>query len=1194
MRPGKGSSTRSNTTLSSSSSSSSSRSSGLPLAESRHAAHDKLKLKLTLSRQPQDAWLAGEIVTGTLELAVSSSELELGELGIEFAGYEELRLRDHTSTRRLLSARVDFQGGSLPPSNATIPDAQQKHAGFWPALRGRTRFPFSFRLPKDAPSSCSLGGNATTRYELRAFVSSILEENVDVRSEKMAVHIVERWADWDSGEWNEPIERKAAERLKVGADGYVSMAVAVGKDDWSETPLRLFWAGNADLGWHGKNQIELRARIQNLSKRHVSGLKVTLCRCLRRIYPKDVEPPRREVKVVATVMTQQFHGVGFEFPPGEEREVHAQFLVPQEECWTKRRGQLFELDTYVRVEMDSNMFANDFAVELPVFVAHPASLPPAAHDLIEQRLQFLAAGPSLPPQNSCRPDAQLLHGYRDPYTRSIVDDFAEHSLPQHQWTSETHVSLNLPQAPERPLHRTASTSSLAYASTSYAPTPGPVMWAPASLSRQGSAYWPASPFVQVVPQARFVAPPAAPVFAAPPQAPVFTAPPPAPSPAQHFARTETASPTRRSPLPARPDSGQSVHSGVAHSFVGQPLPPTSPSPVPMHRSNSSSSLKSHKKSQTPPPASPSSRFSPVSAVAESVIGVTETGLLETIGEDGESQAGTARSVAREVTQALAVIPSSPSQDNAPFPSPKGRIESRNSAQDLEDLVEQEDKAAEERRKDQVELHDTPKSVPRAQDIFASTESDHNKGVEPPNSPSRGLFVRSEGGLAALEARLSRPTTPAASSPSLSSASASAAPASPRQQKVQQDATVLSLSDKLASLKMQPTPVVREEITRVSEEKQDLDDILDSYGSDEQEQTEGTSQVEPYAPISKPRPVFRTQRKPVPVVEETRRVIEVQDGRKVVNKAEIKNLTLEAVSRVSDWLKDEDTDGVADGAEIAARASDGNGASAASQSVEKISKSPWTSAGRSRESSRANGPSAGPPFTASQTPASSSTRHKSTRSEPVVPTAHELGSKKIEEDDKLWERAGKGLLRASPSGDLASLKYDIRSARGGKGGVVSKVASQWTTLIDEEQREANKPPPPRIEPPKALKIASALFEAPKTTAAAPLSPLNNLRSSKRNSMPVSQSQLGASSAQATGGPSSIPTSKSQTLLSGPFLQASPSSMMRTSVSASSISSDKGGEIKAETVTMNAPLKRLSSSGSKVKELMAKYAKNVEAQ
>lgn len=136
-------------------------------------------------------------------------------------------------------------------------------------MRGKTRFPFAFKLPYDLPSSCSLGGNATTRYELRAFSSSVLNGNVENRSEQQPVQVVERWGDWDEGEWTQGVEKRAAQQLKLAGEGQLSLTAAVGKDDWSETPRRLFWRGDHEMGWTGKGQIEVRARVRNASLKHV-------------------------------------------------------------------------------------------------------------------------------------------------------------------------------------------------------------------------------------------------------------------------------------------------------------------------------------------------------------------------------------------------------------------------------------------------------------------------------------------------------------------------------------------------------------------------------------------------------------------------------------------------------------------------------------------------------------------------------------------------------------------------------------------------------------------------------------------------------------------------------------------------------------------------------------------------------------
>lgn len=119
------------------------------------------------------------------------------------------------------------------------------------------------------PSSCSLGSNATTRYELRAFASSLLEGNIDIRSEKMEVQVVERWAEWREGPWQKGSERKAAEKLAMGGDGQLELTVQLGMGDWAEKPARLFWRGDHDMEVSGKTKIEVNARVRNMSKRHV-------------------------------------------------------------------------------------------------------------------------------------------------------------------------------------------------------------------------------------------------------------------------------------------------------------------------------------------------------------------------------------------------------------------------------------------------------------------------------------------------------------------------------------------------------------------------------------------------------------------------------------------------------------------------------------------------------------------------------------------------------------------------------------------------------------------------------------------------------------------------------------------------------------------------------------------------------------
>lgn len=209
----------------------------------------------------------------------------------------------------------------------------------------------------------------------------------------------------------------------------------------------------------------------------------------------------------------------------------------------------------------------------------------------------------------------------------------------------------------------------------------------------------------------------------------------------------------------------------------QVAPSPSPSPVPMHRAPTINTTT--RALRTPPPPSPSSGLSGFSAAVQPAIAPIEgftgmgdgAGLLETIGEDGESQAGTARSVAAGIKEALA----GPIEEETEVHSVQGRLShSRSSAQDLEDLVAEEDRRLASQDKTLPappvpSVTSKPLStLPRAQDIFSTPASPKVEKkqqqqpigtVPPPLSKSPMRLARADGGLSALEARLSRPVTP---------------------------------------------------------------------------------------------------------------------------------------------------------------------------------------------------------------------------------------------------------------------------------------------------------------------------------------------------------------------------------------------------------------------------------------------------
>lgn len=96
----------------------------------------------------------------------------------------------------------------------------------------------------------------------------MMGNTVDIKSEKKEVRVVERWADWEAGEWDEGVEQKAAEKLRLGGEGKLEVVARIGKGQCL-TPSRLFWRGDSDLGVEGKGKVEVLVKVRNGSSKHV-------------------------------------------------------------------------------------------------------------------------------------------------------------------------------------------------------------------------------------------------------------------------------------------------------------------------------------------------------------------------------------------------------------------------------------------------------------------------------------------------------------------------------------------------------------------------------------------------------------------------------------------------------------------------------------------------------------------------------------------------------------------------------------------------------------------------------------------------------------------------------------------------------------------------------------------------------------
>lgn len=270
-----------------------------------------------------------------------------GRLADDPSPFAELTSRDHSATQVFLYNRTLFQGQHLPPSNAVLPAAP--HQGYWAARKGRTTFPFSFRLPASTPSSVVFAGNAAVRYVVKGLVQAWYQDAKSVVVTKSEANVVERWEDEDLPLYKTPVESVGETKLFMGGSGSVWVEAGVEQ--------RLFMAG-------GKAMIRLGVR--NASKRETSGVIVHVVRSLT--VGEGGGPTITDV-----VHSQHYRGQAFEFPSGTEVVLNVPIDIPQE-TRTVRKTKLFQVNIGLVVSLPMGTFAKDLDVKLPVFAAHPTSL----------------------------------------------------------------------------------------------------------------------------------------------------------------------------------------------------------------------------------------------------------------------------------------------------------------------------------------------------------------------------------------------------------------------------------------------------------------------------------------------------------------------------------------------------------------------------------------------------------------------------------------------------------------------------------------------------------------------------------------------------------------------------------------------------------------------------------------------------
>ncbi|GAC97538.1 hypothetical protein PHSY_005124 [Pseudozyma hubeiensis SY62] len=350
--------------------------------------HPKVKIDVILS---SSLFEAGGCIGGKVELTCTTGQrLRIGQIAIELEAVEQLTSRDHAATQLFLYNRTVFQGEKLPPSNAVLPAAPIN--GYWTARKGRTSFPFSFRLPASAPSCATFAGNASLRYGLKATVQTWYNDEKMIVTARREAFVLEKWSDQLHPRFRQPVEAVGDTRLFMGGNGPVWLEAGVTE--------QLFWGGG---------QLLIRCGIKNNTKRHLSGIKVALAR--RLIFPvgsvegfhDSPEKLSLEPRITEVVHDQVFKGREYEFVPDAESVCTVAVDVPRD-LRTIRKTRLFEVRTFAFVSLLLGSFAKDLTIEIPIYVAHTAS----AQHPVEPTLDNLHTGPPLHSMPQ-RPNSSIGH-----------------------------------------------------------------------------------------------------------------------------------------------------------------------------------------------------------------------------------------------------------------------------------------------------------------------------------------------------------------------------------------------------------------------------------------------------------------------------------------------------------------------------------------------------------------------------------------------------------------------------------------------------------------------------------------------------------------------------------------------------------------------------------------------------------------
>lgn len=331
-----------------------------PMNASSH--HSKVKVTLTLS---DPVFVAGGLISGKVEVE-SHADLDcllgIGIMMVELYAIEEIISRDHTATSTFIHSRRIFQGPGLPLSNAVYSDysppaGELLPAHHYAARRGLTTFFFRFPLPYSSPASIKFGP-ASIRYEVRASVS------VAWRGDRRLVTATR--------------EVKVVESLDTLSPTTIPQAVTIAEDGkiWAQARI----TNGAVIGGEAAC-IDLE--VKNHTSRWTSGITLTLTRTLHLSSSLLADKPPPDISDLVTHI--DFRGSEYSLPPAIEGVASLVVDIPRHFCGTRGNPRLddngkstdflFELRCAFNIRIEIPSGSGEVVLTLPVTVYHSVAVP---------------------------------------------------------------------------------------------------------------------------------------------------------------------------------------------------------------------------------------------------------------------------------------------------------------------------------------------------------------------------------------------------------------------------------------------------------------------------------------------------------------------------------------------------------------------------------------------------------------------------------------------------------------------------------------------------------------------------------------------------------------------------------------------------------------------------------------------------